>query len=150
MITRSSILVGATGLVVVLSAASALASGHCRNAARDRGLAILSPLECPDPCDSPVGGRPCCVPYYPGYARPCRGCYNFTCGSADACRPVWNGMPSAGSSYGSYGAFTGARRDEANLLRLGGFSAPPSAPPAPATAPPAPAADPIPGYDGRP
>ncbi|MGQ0634015.1 MAG: hypothetical protein ACT4QC_05380 [Planctomycetaceae bacterium] len=111
-------------LLIALSMASgglfcrrAAAGDHCRRAAPDRGLAIRSPLECPDPCDSPVGGRFRCTPYYPGY-MPDRRCCLW---GATVCNgnvgPNWR----PAGAYGTYGAYSGARSDETNLRHLGGF-----------------------------
>ena len=84
-----------------------------------RGVAIMSPIDSPDPCSPPVGGRPQWVPYYTGYWRDCPP-MNYLPPSA-----YWTGL-SQGQGYyspGSYGPYTGARRDEANLLRLGATGA---------------------------
>src|SRR5262245_2119896 len=68
---RLSLLVGstlfaATALQAVTSDAGCHC-GCCRRADPCRGSAIRSPLESPDCCDCPVGGKYVCRPYYPGY-----------------------------------------------------------------------------------
>ncbi len=115
MNSRSSLLLAGASLLVGLSGIRAAhAGGHLFRQAPDRGLAITSPLECPDPCDSPVGGCYLYTPYYPGYApdRRCLLIYGQ--------RPVHYALPRPGAGPADYGAFTGASRDEATLLRLGG------------------------------
>jgi hypothetical protein len=120
---RLSLLAGCAVLSGSLAQAIVVdAGGCCYKAAPDRGLAIASPIECPDPCDSPVGGCYLWTPYYAGYApdRRCPVIYGTSAG--------WYGNYSAGvfgnrpATYGrgNYGAFTGASQDEASLLRLGG------------------------------
>lgn len=107
------LLIVCASVAASLSINAARAGDHCRRQDPERGLAILSPLECPDPCDSPVGGRYKCTPYYPGYLSDRRCCYPVS---------IYSGYASYGSgSYGTYGHYSGARRDEANLLRLGGM-----------------------------
>jgi hypothetical protein len=93
------------------------AGSHCRRADPCRGIAILSPLESPDCCDSPVGGCYRYTPYYPGYSpdRRCLVLYGQT-------NWAYSGpsSPASGNRPADYGALTGASRDEATLLRLGG------------------------------
>jgi hypothetical protein len=123
MHSRRSLLAAFAVLTVSLAQTlEADAGGWCRKADPTRGLAIASPVECPDPCDSPVGGCELWTPYYPGYSpdRRCPVIYGTSAG--------WYGNYSAGVfgnrplpySRGDYGSFTGASRDEASLLRLGG------------------------------
>src|SRR5262245_56345727 len=101
--------------VALTTVETTYAGACCRRAASDRGLAIASPLECPDPCPSPVGGCYRCTPYYPGYApdRRCLMLYGTT---------AWQYGPTPALRNGTadYGSYTGASRDEAALLRLGG------------------------------
>lgn len=118
---RRPLLIAGVALATGISAVQTIDAGsHCRRPAPDRGIAILSPLESPDPCDSPVGGCYRYTPYYPGYS-PDRRCM-ILYGQA----PWQYGIPSAqpmGGRSADYGAFTGASRDEATLMRLGGNSA---------------------------
>lgn len=102
---------------VIPTASVAHAGSHCRRPDPCRGIAILSPLESPDPCDSPVGGCYRYTPYYPGYS-PDRRCLVLY-GQTDWAYGVPTGQGIGNQSAG-YGAFTGASRDEAGLLRLGG------------------------------
>jgi hypothetical protein len=121
MNSRSSLLIAGASLAAGLAGVHAAHAGsHCRRAAPDRGIAILSPVECPDPCDVPVGGCYRYTPYYPGYApdRRCLILYGQT--------PWQYGGPVSqpmGNRPSDYGAFSGASRDEASLLRLGGNGA---------------------------
>lgn len=99
---------------------------------RDRGVAICSPIDSPDPYVPEVGGQPLCVPYYRGF-------------KPDAKYPSQSDMPyyyatpgysyrQPGYGYGGssqsvyalrdYGYFSGARKDEANLLHMGGYNPP--------------------------
>jgi len=104
-------------LVVALATVETADAGACcRRAASDRGLAIASPLECPDPCPSPVGGCYRWTPYYPGYA-PDRRCLILYGTSAWQCGGLTPALRNQPADFGSY---TGASRDEAALLRLGG------------------------------
>ena len=121
MKSNGSLLIAGVCLAAGLSATRAVHAGsHCRRAAPDRGLAILSPLESPDPCDVPVGGCYRYTPYYPGYApdRRCLILYGTT---------SWQSGPPASPALGNrpadYGTFSGASRDEAGLMRLGGNGA---------------------------
>ena len=120
---RLPILFGSTALAAILAvAATADARGLIGCSARERGCAIQSPIDSPDLCDSPVGGIYRIVPYYCGY----------TAGHQNVA-PMY--APSSGYGYGynwpapgakgsgNYGYFTGARKDEANLKRLGGIGA---------------------------
>jgi len=118
MKSKKTLLLAGASLVAGLSGIQAAhAGGHLFRQAPDRGLAITSPLECPDPCDSPVGGCYLYTPYYPGYApdRRCLLIYGQ--------RPMQYATPAPGTGPANYGAFTGASRDEATLLRLGGNGA---------------------------
>jgi hypothetical protein len=112
-----------------------------------RGCAILPPLESPD-CPSANGAAPNdigthgafypyyspvipssvrwlghgLVPYYPGFC-PKSFCHTWKCGGA--CDGPWHGdvpivLEWQGGPAGTYGAYTGAPRDEAFLLHLGG------------------------------
>lgn len=132
MRSRRSGLIAGIAVAVGFAAmhSSAGAGSHCRRPAADRGIAILPPLESPDPCDAPVGGRYRYTPYYPGYApdRRCLVLYGQTSWPEGIPQPQY-----PANRLADYGAFTGARRDEANLLRLGGNS-----PSARRTAPPQP------------
>jgi hypothetical protein len=113
-----SLLTAVAFLAVGVSAGQTAAAGcHCRRPAPDRGIAVMSPLESPDPCDSPVGGCYRYTPYYPGYApdRRCMILYGqspWTYGAATSRAP--------GYRPADYGPSTGGSRDEAGLLRLGG------------------------------
>jgi len=109
-------------LAAELATAHAYGGSHCRRADPRRGIAILSPLECPDPCDSPVGGRYRYTPYYPGYspARRCLVLYGQTNWAY-----ATPSSQASGAGTADYGALTGASRDEATLLRLGGNGAAP-------------------------
>ena len=118
MKSRKTLLLAGASLAASLGIQAAHAGGHLFCPAPDRGLAITSPLECPDPCDSPVGGCYLYTPYYPGYApdRRCLPIYGQ--------RPMQYSLPAPPPvGTATYGAFTGARRDEAALLRLGGNGA---------------------------
>ncbi|HVU85860.1 MAG TPA: hypothetical protein VHD36_00965 [Pirellulales bacterium] len=99
-----------------------------------RGVAILSPLESPDHCDYPVGGKCVLTPYYPDYcAHRKKGPRIFIPGNGVG---YFSRRGKRVAGYGEefvdengqaitetgYGAYQGARQDEENLLRLGGFS----------------------------
>jgi len=127
---RSSFLVGFSVLFSVLALAAPADAGCycgcCRKADPCRGSAIRSPLESPDPCDCPVGGRFVCRPYYPGYA------YDHKCPTASYTTTSYGitgpgfgpgGMGYRPASYGqaNFGSYSGANKDEAHLLHLGGF-----------------------------
>src|SRR5215467_558449 len=92
-------------LAAALSSVETAHGGACCRGAADRGLAIASPLECPDPCPSPVGGCYRYTPYYPGYApdRRCLMLYGTT--SWD-----YGASTSPANRPADYGAFTGASR----------------------------------------
>lgn len=110
-------IVAGLGLLAGLVPAQLTQAGcHCRRADPCRGIAVTSPWECPDPCDSPVSGEYCYSPYYPGYA-PDRRCLLLYGKS-----PWEHGTGSRGYGSGDYGALSGGRRDEKSLLRLGGNS----------------------------
>ena len=113
----SLFLVGACLAASLSPTQTVQAGGHCRRPAPDRGIAITSPLECPDPCDSPVGGCYRYTPYYPGYApdRRCLMIYGTSPWQYGAAAPQ-----ALGNRPADYGTFTGASRDEATLLRLSG------------------------------
>lgn len=81
-----------------------------------RGVPILSPIDSPDCYDSPVGGKVQCVPYYSGYCRDKHPMNYLGAGNN-----YYNLQPAGAYPTGSYGQYSGARQDEANLLRLGGF-----------------------------
>jgi hypothetical protein len=125
-----SVLVGSTALATLLSLAATAQ-------ANKRGVAIQSPVDCPDAPPHnpntfiPYYGSPLtpistrwrtivCVPYYRGYCRPHNG--------RGECRYGCNGdgLPGPGCAAdgllgaGNYGPYTGAPRDEARLLHLGG------------------------------
>lgn len=97
-----------------------------------RGVAILSPVESPDHCDPGVGGKTVLTPYYPDYCvHSCHGPRVFVPRNgigyyAPRGKPLEPGEPVMVSepSGPAYGAFAGARQDEANLSHLGGFSDP--------------------------
>lgn len=108
---------------IVMTVPSADAGQHCKRQDPNRGVAIMSPLESPDPCPAPpVGGTYCPTPYYPGYCpdRRCPTIYGvpYTNGHDG---PGYFGNAPAPYGRSDYGAFTGASRDEANLLKLGGM-----------------------------
>lgn len=118
MTSRASLLiVGAWFIAAIVPAPKLYGGGCCYRQARDRGLAIMSPIDCPDPCDYPVGGCYRYTPYYPGYApdRRCLVLYGTT-----SCLPGMSSAPGSMRQPADYGAFTGASRDEAGLLHLGG------------------------------
>jgi hypothetical protein len=110
------------------------------------GIAILSPLESPDPPYTKHErflGPVRITPYYPGYHPPAQhgpllplfgkrgtgGC----CGSAEG--PVVGAVEVAGAGSDGYGAYSGGPRDESRLRNLGGGGAgaapmtPPAQPP---------------------
>jgi len=113
-------------LVATFAPAPTAEAVWCRRPARDRGVAILPPLESPDPCDSPVGGTYKIVPYYGGYRWDPR-CVPPLYGTVTTYAPTGPGLGQgalgARPPYGQagFGAFSGASRDEAYLLHLGGF-----------------------------
>lgn len=127
---RSSLRFGSSVLFAILAQAAAADAGCyfccCRRADPCRGSAIRSPLESPDLCDSPVGGKYVHTPYYPGYA-PDRRCplptYSTT--NYGITGPGFGtgrlGSRPATYGQGNYGAYSGANQDEAHLLHLGGF-----------------------------
>ena len=118
------------GLLIVaanVTGANTVRAVWCRRPPRDRGVAICSPLESPDPCDSPVGGKSVYTPYYQGYA-PDRRCLPPMYGTVTSYAPTGPGfgagaLGSRPAPYGrsNFGAFSGASQDEAWLLHLGGF-----------------------------
>ena len=120
-------LLGWIVLAAALAQAPTVEARWCRRPAPDRGVAILSPLESPDPCDSPVGGTYKIVPYYGGYLwDPC--CFPPMYGPVTSYAPTGPGLGKgalgarpAPYREAGYGGFSGASRDEANLLHLGGF-----------------------------
>jgi len=126
---RLSILAGSM-LLVTMAQAATLEAGCfccCKRPACDRGVAILSPLESPDPCEYPVGGEYRYTPYYQGYAidRNCLPPLYGTVTSYPYPAPVGSTTALGGRSapYGrsNFGAFSGASQDESGLLHLGGF-----------------------------
>jgi hypothetical protein len=93
-----------------------------------RGVAILSPIECPDAFDIAVGGKPLMMPYYRGYCPygPHGAGANF-CANCFGLLGVGGGPTPIDSEAGveappGYNGYSGARRDEDNLLHLGGLS----------------------------
>ena len=83
-----------------------------------RGVAIMSPVDSPDGPEPPVGGDAASIPYYCGYWQDC---------DPELGVPEYQstGLPNAprrrsAQAPGDYGSYTGASRDEAALLRLGG------------------------------
>jgi hypothetical protein len=96
-----------------------------------RGVAILSPVESPDRCYYPVGGKTIYTRYYPDYCPhrrqgprvciPGNG-YGYLAHGLSISEHVVVEVPADGSGASEYGSYAGARQDEANLLRLGGFS----------------------------
>ena len=128
MTRRLSLFVG------IAAFAAALAAPGAANAQifSKRGTAILPPAECPDgpdcydkkgtftPCYSPA--TPISVrwrttfetPCYPGYCPNRWHGGQYGCCDADA-------PGCAAGQGGGYGAYSGARRDEAELLHLGGL-----------------------------
>lgn len=123
MTTKKSLSTAVLCIAAGLAAANAAYAGsHCYRADPCRGIAILSPIESPDPCDCPVGGCYRYTPYYPGYSpdRRCLMLYGQTNWAYGA-----QSISATGSRGPGYGAFSGASRDEATLLRLGGNGAAP-------------------------
>src|SRR5262249_43934688 len=126
---RWSLLVGstlfATSLIQTASAQAGCYCCCCRRADPCRGSAIRSPPESPDCCDSPVGGRHVCRPYYPGYMWDCCVPPSYTSTSYGGTGPGFGqgGMGYRPVAYGhaNFGAYTGANQDETHLLHLGGF-----------------------------
>ena len=124
MLPLFNAMIGCTVLAFGLSFfGQAAGAGEClRRPAYDRGLAILSPLESPDPCSSPVGGKYRYTPYYPGYKpdRRCLTIYGATSTNGYDGPGAFGNTP---APYGrsDYGAFTGANKDEKYLLHLGGM-----------------------------
>ncbi len=131
---RFSLLVGSLIFVAILAQPATTDAGCycsgcycccCRRADPCRGSAIRSPLESPDPCDSPVGGKFVVRPYYPGYLwHDCvppsyfKTSYSVT---GPGFGPVGMGSRPAPYGQGNFGSFTGANQDESHLLHLGGF-----------------------------
>jgi hypothetical protein len=119
---KLSLVVGCTVLSASLAQTDVYGGCRClRKPASDRGIAVLAPVESPDPCDEPVGGQYFHTPYYPGYApdRRCPVQYvsPFTYGVVTTGPYVGNAPGSAKAGYGTY---TGGSQDEASLMRLGG------------------------------
>lgn len=88
----------------------------------NRGAAILSPIDSPDGPEPPVGGGVKSVPYYCGYWQDC----DPSAGVPDYHSP-WPPKKSGAArslsrvrETADYGSYSGARQDEAALLRLGG------------------------------
>ncbi len=127
---RSAFVVGCTVLSATLVHATGAQAGcRCRCPDPCRGCAIMSPIESPDPCDPPVGGAYKYRPYYRGYAPdfccfpPMYGTVSSYPYSGPGFGPGGLGTRPAPYGGANYGAFSGASRDEARLLRLGGFGA---------------------------
>jgi hypothetical protein len=120
---RMKCVVSIAAVVATISSLDFANAGEClRRPAWDRGVAILSPLESPDPCPAPpVGGDYCPTPYYRGYCpdRRCFVNYGMTATNGYDGPGLFANTP-APYARSDYGAFTGASRDESNLLRLGG------------------------------
>lgn len=115
---------GAVALYMLTMGAELSQAGckHLRRQDPERGLAIMSPVECPDLCETPVGGCYRYTPYYPGYLPDkCPMLYVPQSGYSVPGPGFFNNAPAA---YGrsDYGSFTGASKDEATLVRLGGRS----------------------------
>ncbi|HEY1603122.1 MAG TPA: hypothetical protein VGG64_26195 [Pirellulales bacterium] len=95
-----------------------------------RGVAILSPVESPDRCYYPVGGKTVYTHYYPDYCPhrkhgprvciPGNG-YGYLAHGHSISEHLVSEVSADGSGASEYGFYAGARQDEANLLRLGGF-----------------------------
>jgi hypothetical protein len=127
MMRRLSLLVGIAAFAAALAVPGA---AHAQIFSK-RGTAILPPAECPDgpdcydkkgaftPCYSPA--TPISVrwrttfetPYYPGC------CAKRSHGAQYGCDAAETGC--AAGAGGGYGAYSGARHDEAELLHLGGL-----------------------------
>jgi hypothetical protein len=125
---RFSLVLGSTVFAAMLPYAGTVeAGGCCYRAACDRGVATMSPLESPDPCDSPVGVAYRYTPYYQGFAidRRCMPPMYGTVSTHGVPHPSWStgGLGQRAVPYvrGGYGSFSGASKDESNLLHLGGF-----------------------------
>lgn len=108
-------------------AAADRSSRCCYRCDCTRGCAIISPLESPDPCPSPVGGEYRYSPYYCGYGID-RSCLPpmygtvFTHGlAAPPAGTIALGRRGVPYGRGDFGSFTGASQDEQRLLHLGGF-----------------------------
>lgn len=135
MFHRLPLLLGLSALAVVLSVTltSDAQGGDGTGQKRQRGLAITSPIDCPDvpgcldrkgsfhPYYSPVIPVSCrwrivrLVPYYPGYCVKSRSGASWGCGGCS-----FDGTVAAGVGSGDYGPYSGAPTDEAYLLHLGG------------------------------
>lgn len=123
---RFSLLAGLTLVIAALNPGAALAQNRWTLPDPERGVAIMSPIDSPDPCPAYVGGRVQSVPYYPGYCPgyncpPYAPSYVYRASRPD---PALSGRDFARLPRSDYGPFTGARKDEANLLRLGGMNLP--------------------------
>jgi hypothetical protein len=124
---------GAAAVAALLSLAAAARADQ-------RGLAIASPLECPDvkrhhgphanctiiPYYSPLTPIPCrwrtvvLVPYYCGYCRPHHLRRQPGYGGGDGLPGPGCGIDGPGLPPSDFGPFTGAPHDEQRLLHLGG------------------------------
>jgi hypothetical protein len=102
-----------------------------------RGVAIMSPIESPDHCDYPVGGKTVYTAYYPDYcANRKRGPrlwipqngkgYLAARGYSDHMQPAEHDIENRPEVSADFGQYSGAAENEAALLRLGGFGDPQS------------------------
>ena len=124
---RFALLIGTTVLLTIAADGRTANAVWCKRPDWSRGIAILPPVESPDPCDSPVGGCYKVVPYYRGYLFDPR-CVPPEYGTVTSYSPTGRGLGAgelggrpAPYGTGAYGGFTGASQDESNLLHLGGF-----------------------------
>jgi hypothetical protein len=116
-----SLLAGCAVLSAGLAYTEVSEAGKClTNADPERGLAILSPYESPDPCYEEVGGNYKFRPYYPGYA-PNRRCLLIYGGTTRYSRYGNTAFPDSPMTPGKdYGQFSGGSQDETGLMHLGG------------------------------
>jgi hypothetical protein len=124
-----SLLLGSIAFAAaMLQLSPAMAERCCFRCDPCRGCAIMSPIESPDACPSPVGGAYRYTPYYCGYGID-RRCLPPAYGTVDS-----HGLSAPAGSTGAlgrrtvpyghatYGSFTGASNDESRMLHLGGYS----------------------------
>ena len=135
---RRAFLGGATALALVCVSAASAGDHHGQ-----RGLAILPPLESPDTdndglcfnrhfglfvpyygsCLTPISTRWRVIAYVPYYTGYCRRHASYTAppyGAVDSLLPAPGEYPEGLLAAPGYGPYTGAPRDEAALLHLGG------------------------------
>jgi hypothetical protein len=126
----SCLLPSLAAVVLSLGMSAPARAGH-----DERGCAILSPVDCPDPpgfnsANGDIDKRGGFIPYYnplipvsvrwrycylvPYYCGYCRWC-STGCSTEGCC-----GAAGEAGAAGTYGVFTGARRDDALFGKMGG------------------------------